>query len=693
MDNRKHMRTEKKTAVKNSFGRLLATGIFVLIQVAWLAYLLLYFYRDYAWISLLSTFIAIILVLKIYGTSTNSAMKMPWIIVILAFPILGILIYLLFGRSIVTRAVKKRFNSIEESYKKSLSQDENILKEVKDKDIYIYNQFHYLSDHEGYPVYKNTDIEFYSIGEEGLEAQLKELEKAEKFIFMEYHAIEEASSFDRIKDVLIKKAAAGVEVRLFYDDVGSIFFLNKDFIKEMRANGIDCRVFNPIKLAFNMFMNNRDHRKITVIDGKVGFTGGYNLADEYFNITHPYGEWKDTGLKLTGDAVKTLTMLFLSMWNSIKKTDEPQDDYIKYIKASDYGYKAVNNNQYVVPYADSPLNNNRVAENVYLNVIKGAKHYLYITTPYLLITEEMSRELAMAAMRGVDVRIVTPGIPDKKLTYSLTRSYYADLVRYGVRIYEYTPGFIHAKQWVSDGEVSVVGTINMDFRSLYLHFENAEYIKGREHAPKGVDWDKAVSHWKTLKSDDDAVFDKEIRFDAADIQPMITYGTNPGMGMGITEHIPVDDKSASFKKSLDYMGFQPGESLLGKKIDYVFLGACTNGRIEDFRAFTSLVRGKKKADHVTAWLVPGSWMVDAQIREEGLDKILEEAGFAIRQPGCSACLAMNDDKIPAGKYSVSTSNRNFEGRQGPGARTLLASPLVAAAAAVTGVITDPRELI
>ncbi len=217
-----------------------------------------------------------------------------------------------------------------------------------------------------------------------------------------------------------------------------------------------------------------------------------------------------------------------------------------------------------------------------------------------------------------------------------------------------------------------------------------EYIKGREHAPKGVDWDKAVSHWKTLKSDDDAVFDKEIRFDAADIQPMITYGTNPGMGMGITEHIPVDDKSASFKKSLDYMGFQPGESLLGKKIDYVFLGACTNGRIEDFRAFTSLVRGKKKADHVTAWLVPGSWMVDAQIREEGLDKILEEAGFAIRQPGCSACLAMNDDKIPAGKYSVSTSNRNFEGRQGPGARTILAGPLVAAAAAVTGKITDPR---
>ena len=225
-----------------------------------------------------------------------------------------------------------------------------------------------------------------------------------------------------------------------------------------------------------------------------------------------------------------------------------------------------------------------------------------------------------------------------------------------------------------------------------------EYIKGRESAPKGEEWDKAMEYWKTLKSDADAVFDKEVRFEAADIEPMITYGTNPGMGMGITQSIPTTEgmnetTKTSFVKSLDYMGFKPGEPLLGKKIDYVFLGACTNGRIEDFRAFASIVKGRKKAENVIAWLVPGSWMVDAQIRKEGIDKILTEAGFAIRQPGCSACLAMNDDKIPAGKYSVSTSNRNFEGRQGPGARTLLASPLVAAAAAVTGVITDPRELM
>ncbi len=225
-----------------------------------------------------------------------------------------------------------------------------------------------------------------------------------------------------------------------------------------------------------------------------------------------------------------------------------------------------------------------------------------------------------------------------------------------------------------------------------------QYIKGREYAPKDENWDKAVARWKTLHSDADAVFDKEVRFDTADIEPMITYGTNPGMGMGITHHIPTTEgmgeaAQTSFCKSMDYMGFRPGEALLGKPVDYVFLGACTNGRIEDFRAFASIVRGRRKAPHVVAWLVPGSWMVDAQIRAEGIDKILAEAGFEIRQPGCSACLAMNDDKIPAGKYAMSTSNRNFEGRQGPGARTLLVSPLTAAAAAVTGVITDPRTLM
>jgi 3-isopropylmalate/(R)-2-methylmalate dehydratase large subunit len=224
-----------------------------------------------------------------------------------------------------------------------------------------------------------------------------------------------------------------------------------------------------------------------------------------------------------------------------------------------------------------------------------------------------------------------------------------------------------------------------------------DYIKNREFTPKGDAWDKAMAYWKTLKTDADATFDKEFTFDGSSIEPMITYGTNPGMGIGISNHIPdaseVEGGVATYEKSLGYMGFHEGESMIGKKVDYVFVGSCTNGRIEDFRAFTSLIKGKKKADDVTVWLVPGSHIVEEQIKKEGLLDILTEAGFTLRQPGCSACLAMNDDKVPAGKYAVSTSNRNFEGRQGPGARTMLASPLVAAAAAVTGVVTDPRTLI
>ncbi|NCA79384.1 MAG: 3-isopropylmalate dehydratase large subunit, partial [Sphingobacteriia bacterium] len=224
-----------------------------------------------------------------------------------------------------------------------------------------------------------------------------------------------------------------------------------------------------------------------------------------------------------------------------------------------------------------------------------------------------------------------------------------------------------------------------------------EYLHEREFAPKGAAWDTAIKYWKTLKSDDDAIFDKEIHMNASEIEPMITYGTNPGMAMAINNAVPTLDKidesgRRSFQKSLKYMGFEAGETLMGKPIDYVFLGSCTNGRIEDFRLFANFVKGKKKADNITAWLVPGSWKVDKQIREEGLDKILNDAGFELRQPGCSACLAMNDDKIPAGKYAISTSNRNFEGRQGAGARTILASPLVAAAAAITGRITDPRKM-
>lgn len=398
---------------------------------------------------------------------TNAAFKMPWIILILVFPILGLSMYFLFGNSFSGRVMAKRYAVINDELSLSKVQDSCILNQLEQNNPFLANQARYISDYGKYPVYQNTDVEFFSDAMLGLNAQLAALEEAKSYIFMEYHAIEESQSFFRIKDILTKKVKEGVEVRIFYDDIGSIGFINQDFIKRMEIEGIECRVFNPIGPILHMFMNNRDHRKITVIDGTIGFTGGYNLADEYFNLTHPYGYWKDTGIKVTGDAVKSLTLMFLEMWNSMKKSDLTYDKYLcttSYI-AKEQGF--------VQPYADSPLDDEYMGENVYLNLIKSSKKTLFITTPYLIISDEMSRELGLAAKRGVDVRIVTPGIPDKKIIYQVTRSYYAGLVHSGVRIYEYTPGFIHSKQFLSDNETAIVGTINLDYRSLYHHFENA----------------------------------------------------------------------------------------------------------------------------------------------------------------------------------------------------------------------------
>lgn len=473
------MRTEEKTSVRNSIGRLVFVAVSVLLQVGWILFLFMKLNVYSTWISLLSSIIALVVVLKLYGERANAAIKMPWIIVILVFPVMGVCLYLLVGHSKVTKGMQKRFAKIDAELADKLQQDPAAAARLEKRDPAIANQARYIRDYGKYPVYQNTDVVYYSEAADGLEAQKEELRGAEKFIFMEYHAIEDAEAFGGLKEILIDKAKQGVEVRLFYDDIGSIGFINTDFIRRMEAEGIQCRVFNPLIPVLNMFMNNRDHRKITVVDGRVGFTGGYNLANEYFNLTHPYGQWKDTGLKLTGDAVRSLTVMFLEMWNAIKKTDV---DYEKYLP--DISYQAKERG-FIAPYADSPLDDEQTGENVYMNIIKNAKKYVYFTTPYLLITDEMNRELGLAAKRSVDVRIITPGIPDKKVVFQMTRSYYAGLAGSGVRIYEYTPGFLHAKQCVCDDEVATVGTINLDYRSLYLHFENGVFLYDCE-AVRGV---------------------------------------------------------------------------------------------------------------------------------------------------------------------------------------------------------------
>lgn len=466
------MRAEEKTAVKNSVGRMIFVGISVLLQAGWLLLLILRLNRYSAVISALSDAAALLVVLRVYGNNKNSAFKMPWIMLILAFPVMGLSLYILVEHSVMNAVIRRRFDRLADEFPGSLVQDETVFDEMGRQSPAAANQARYIWKYGRYPVCRNTDVAYYPEAELGLAAQKEALSKAEHFIFMEYHAIEDSTAFSGIREILAAKAKAGVEVRVFYDDVGSVGFISPEFIRSMEADGIQCRVFNPLVPFLHVFMNNRDHRKITVIDGKVGFTGGYNLADEYFNLTHPYGQWRDTGVRLEGEAVRNLTVMFLELWNAIKHTDTDWGAYLEKIshEALEQGF--------VQPYGDSPLDGEPVGENVYMNMVKSAAKYAYFTTPYLIISDEFQRELGMAAKRGVDVRIVTPGIPDKKTVYKLTRSYYAGLVRDGVRIYEYTPGFLHAKQCVCDGETAVCGTINLDYRSLYHHFENGVFFTG-----------------------------------------------------------------------------------------------------------------------------------------------------------------------------------------------------------------------
>ncbi|MBQ8688002.1 MAG: cardiolipin synthase [Ruminococcus sp.] len=457
-------------SVKNSVGRLIFVAVSLLIQIGWMVLLFLEFSQSSIWISALTTLIAIAIVLEIISKHGNAAFKLPWIIVILAFPLVGLVLYLLTGRSALTKHKRRQFERIGNELRRRLHANESVLRSAEQQNMTLANQMRYIQNDSQYPPFHDTDVQFYGDTCQALDALAMALTQAEHFIFMEYHAIEDAKAFGRIRKILSERAAKGVEVRIIYDDVGSVGFISPEFIKRMEKDGIQCRVFNPLLPVINVFMNNRDHRKITVIDGSVGFTGGYNLADEYFNIVQPYGEWKDTGLRLEGQAVRSLTVQFLEMWNTIRESDKDFSAYFPDVPCRTCA------KGYVQPFGDSPLDDVYLGENVYMNMVKSAERYIWFMTPYLIIDDEMSRELTLAARRGVDVRILTPGIPDKKIVYSLTRSYYHQLVESGVRIYEFSPGFLHAKQCVCDDHTAVVGTINLDYRSLYFHFENAVFF-------------------------------------------------------------------------------------------------------------------------------------------------------------------------------------------------------------------------
>ena len=468
---------ENRESTKNGIKRLVFVVLAMVVEFLVNFILIMYLGSYQEWIMVLLHILAAALVLYIYNQEKTAAVKMPWIILIMALPLLGVTLYAAIGFNPGMRSMRRRYKEIDEEILPLLPDNKEGLDELCSKDPRAGNIAKYLKNNSSYSTYKDTDIVYFDDASKAIEAQKEQMKKAEKFIFMEYHAIENKESWKAIEDVLVDRVKAGVEVRVFYDDMGSIGFISTDFVKLMESKGIHCRVFNPFKIGFNLFLNNRDHRKITVIDGKVGFTGGYNIANEYFNITHPFGHWKDTGVMIRGNAVKSLTVTFLEMWNAIKGDDENDTDFLKYLpdvneedleKDTLYDWSK----GYVAPYADIPLDSVQVGEDVYISMANYAKDYVWFVTPYLILTDEMIHALSLAAKRGVDVRVITPGIPDKAIVYSITRSYYHSLVKNGVKIYEYTPGFCHCKMSITDDVLATCGTINLDFRSLYHHFEN-----------------------------------------------------------------------------------------------------------------------------------------------------------------------------------------------------------------------------
>ena len=472
---RKSKSTEGESTVKNGVLRMVFVLLAILLELLFVLAVFFYFNEHAQWIQIVTRIAAAVIVLGIYSQHRSASIKMPWIILVLVAPVLGVALYLLIGLNGFTRRKRKRYQTVDEELLPLLPENGDVLAELKASHPGAGNLSAYIRRYSGYPVFRDTAVTYYDEACDGLEAQLADLAKAQSFIFMEYHAIEEKESFGRIREVLADRAAHGVEVRLFYDDMGSIGFINTDFVKRMEALGIRCRVFNPFSPVLNLFLNNRDHRKITVIDGKIGFTGGYNLANEYFNIDAPYGYWKDTGLRLEGGAVRSLTAAFLEMWNAGTGKEREDPDFSRYLPDPGPAPQA---DGYVQPYADGPMAWEHVAENVYISMAETAQDYAWFITPYLIVTEELIHAFGLAAKRGVDIRIITPGIPDKKLIYQVTRSYYNALARNGVRIYEYTPGFCHCKMSVADGLMATCGTINLDYRSLFHHFENGCWMCG-----------------------------------------------------------------------------------------------------------------------------------------------------------------------------------------------------------------------
>ena len=448
--------------MRRAIKRGLIVALGVIIQILLSLSVLIFFGQKIAVIETFYSILSVLLVLGIVKESKSLSKDLPWIIIIMLFPIVGALLYIVIGGNLKKSKVLKAIKQSEENGGKYFVQNKDIKKEIEEQNN---GKLNYLMNYLNFPVTKNNEVKYYSFGEKAFPDMISELKNAKKFIFLEYFIIKTGKMWDEILKILEEKAEQGLDVRLIYDDMGCIAFLPTNYPKKMEEKGIKCVAFNKLNPFLGVIMNNRDHRKMMIIDGKTVFSGGMNLADEYINLEHPYGIWKDNGIKIKGDAVWNFTVMFLNMWNAYKKEDSNYNIF-KY----DFSKENLNNKGYVVPYFETPLDSEIVGENV----------YLYIFTPYLIIDTDMINSLILSAKRGVDVRIVVPGIPDKKIVYSLTTSYFETLIKNGVKIYKYTPGFVHSKVFISDDNIATVGTINLDYRSLYLHFECGVFMQDVE---------------------------------------------------------------------------------------------------------------------------------------------------------------------------------------------------------------------
>ena len=463
--------TAKKGLFRIVFSR---TGIILLLialQAAVFIGMPLYLEEYMTYIYGATTILEVVVLIYIINSEGNPAFKMTWMLCVLAFPIIGTLFYLFVKMQFGSSYMEHRLAKLRIETDPYLQQEPKVLEALWASKSANAQLSYYLSQRLGFPTYRNTEVKYFPLGEYKFKALVEELKKAKKYIFMEYFIVEEGYMWGTILNILRHKAEEGVEVRFMYDGMCAISMLPYDYPNKINRWGIKCKMVNKVKPFLSTTQNNRDHRKICVIDGCVGFTGGINLGDEYINRKERFGHWRDTAVMLKGDAVQSLTMIFLQMWNVDERKEE---DYRRYLTPKTPGLKRELG--YVIPYADSPFDNENVGEEVYFHILNHAKKYVHIMTPYLILDNEMITTLTRAAKSGIEVIIIMPHIPDKWYAFVVAKTYYKELIESGVQIYEYTPGFVHAKVFVADDDTATVGTINLDYRSLYLHFECGTFI-------------------------------------------------------------------------------------------------------------------------------------------------------------------------------------------------------------------------